>query len=117
MIEPRSKLQEAVWGLYVNAFISFDEKQEIIQAFTRLDRGNKSQLSLEDIKEGLIGFYGRKKATSLASSMWTTRKDKPIRFSEFLAMSTDKKFLINNENTKNLFLMFDQNEDGSIEVS
>jgi hypothetical protein len=62
----------------------------------RLDRSNKNYLTDEDIKLGFMNFYEEEKATSLTNFVYHRHRDRIFRFSEFLAMCTNRKFLINN---------------------
>jgi Ca2+-binding EF-hand superfamily protein len=83
----------------------------------RLDRSHKNYLTDEDIKVGFINFYSEERANFLTNLIYHRHKDRPFRFSEFLAMCTNRNFLINNENTKNLFLTIDDNGNGTVELN
>ena len=57
-----SKLQEATWIFFVNSLISFDEKQQIMAVFMKLDRGCKGYLDDNDLIHGFEELLGPDKS-------------------------------------------------------
>ena len=50
----QSRLQEATWIFFVNALVSFSEKQQIMAVFMKIDKGNKGELEEADLIDGFV---------------------------------------------------------------
>ena len=88
--KPSSKLQEATWGFYVNAFVGFEERRSILHLFSWMDQGAKNYIDENDLYKGFVKFYEERTAKVVAQFVWKRHKMKPIRFSEFVAICTNR---------------------------
>lgn len=112
LTEPNSKLQEATWTFFVNALISFEEKQLIMNIFMKIDQGSKGDLDDLDIEAAFYELIkDQAQAAACASKVMRGLKKIRIYFSEFLTYCANRFFLIREINLHKIFSIFD--EDGS----
>lgn len=67
--QPQSKLQQATWTFFVNALVSFSEKQNIQYVFSYLDKQAKGKLDIDDIALGFLQVYENEQKANFFSSL------------------------------------------------
>ena len=68
----------------MNALISFDEKQQIMAVFMKIDRGSKGELDFDDITDGFLEIMGEdelKRAEKCAKEVFRRLRKKRLTFS------------------------------------
>lgn len=90
----------------MNALVSFDEKQQIMAVFMKLDRGNKGELDELDIVSGFVELFGEEKmelAEECGRHVMARIRKTRLTFSEFLTYCANRFFLIREINIRKVF--------------
>lgn len=114
----QSKMQQAIFMFLINQTITQEERNSMMETFKKLDKNQDGVLSKEEIKEGLefINIFLTEQEIENLMNQVDQNKNNQIDYSEFIAMTIDKKQALSEEKVESCFKMFDANNDGSIEL-
>lgn len=115
----KNKIQKAIYYFLVSHISNKDDERKLINAFKNLDANNDGVLTRQELQEGFKKSSTRLNESSLSVIMERVTFDNKdgIEYNEFMAAAMDRNKLINDENIKICFNMFDQDGNGKISFS
>lgn len=118
--DTKSQLQRAIYFFIINNLTAKDDKAELTEIFKQLDTNKDGVISKDELLDGFqranIAGLTQNDVEQLIDKI-DGNKSKTIDYTEFLAAAIDKKKVLNSEQIKKAFSIFDKDNNGKISPS
>lgn len=116
-----NKLKKSLFRYISNHFIGAEEREEIFELFTYMDKNNNGTISRSELKDGIVSLFGNriKRVDSKVDKIieeCDLDKSGELSYSEFATAALSKQKLLAKARLQQVFNRIDSNANGFIEI-